>query len=196
MNSSWTCNACVDAPLFRCRLECTIVEWCSEICPPWQFRTASKGDHIVEWDPATRKDDSNPGWGPAACKLTDPEGANLSGNWYDGGVESIPRKQCRRTHNPGDRFTWTRPDGKVFSMWLRKYTSTGVLATEVTKADLNEMSWTSRITRRGKRSFFASVALFCFCFFVVVDCLFRCLLCFVYFHRGKGKTKRAGCSRQ
>ena len=31
--------------------------------PPLDFKTVCKDDHIVEFDPDTHKDDSNPGWG-------------------------------------------------------------------------------------------------------------------------------------
>ena len=171
---------CVDDDWLAGRLECTLLEWV-QICPPWTFKTAAKGDHIVEFDPPNHKDDSNPGWGPAACKLTDPEGPALSGQWYDGvkgEVEGIPRAQCRRTHNPGDTFVWKQPDGTQISMRLRKYTRTGVLATEVDANDMRELVPGSRRSRRRKRSF-SFFLLFCFVFVFLLLLVYSvvCLLC-------------------
>jgi hypothetical protein len=137
-------------------LECSIHDWV-KIVRPWKPKSFAAGDYIVDCDETLEG-----GWGPSACRLTHPNGATLFGFWYDDeAIDSILLQHARRTLNPGDVFYYTDPqDKKKRQLRLRRYTSTGMFASEVNKEDLAEIAGrrVTRGARKRKRPVFETIA--------------------------------------
>lgn len=137
------------------RLECSIRDWV-KIVRPWKPKSFAAGSHIVDCDETLEG-----GWGPSACRLTDPNGATLFGFWYDDeAIDSILLQHARRTLNPGDVFDYTDPeDKKKRQLRLRRYTSTGMFASEVNEVDLAEIAGrrVTRGARKQKRPVFETI---------------------------------------
>ena len=128
------------------RLECDIRDWV-KIVVPWKPKSFAAGDYIVDCDETLEG-----GWGPSACRLTDPNGGTLFGFWYDDeAIDSILLQHARRTLNPGDVFYYTDPEDKIKrQLRLRRYTSTGMFASEVNEVDLAELAG-GRVTRGARK---------------------------------------------
>ena len=115
--------------------------------PPWESALLVVDDHIVDHDEKSHKS----GWGPAVCRLVDPNGATLSGVWYDDGSEdTIPRSNAWRVLNPGDCFDHHFDGHGTVKMRVRRYTGKNrVIATEFNEIDEAELK--TRNTRSKRR---------------------------------------------
>ena len=115
--------------------------------PPWESALLVVDDHIVDHDEKSHKS----GWGPAVCRLVDPNGATLLGVWYDDGSEdTIPRSNAWRVLNPGDCFDHHFDGHGTVKMRVRRYTGKNrVIATEFNEIDEAELK--TRNTRSKRR---------------------------------------------
>lgn len=188
------------------RLECSIHDWV-KIVRPWKPKSFAAGDYIVDCDETLEG-----GWGPSACRLTHPNGATLFGFWYDDeAIDSILLQHARRTLNPGDVFYYTDPqDKKKRQLRLRRYTSTGMFASEVNKEDLAEIAGrrVTRGARKRKRPVFETIAetkrklpcvkyslfMFLLLLLVVGSCFYFFFMCLQQGHKMRcSSLKRSGC---